>query len=212
MIIVANWKMNPKTLKEAEKLFVSIGRGIKIRRKKRKKLPEIVICPPSVYLFNLKKELSSLRSLTPFLKAGAQDVFWEEEGAYTGEISPLMLKDVGCKYVIIGHSERRRYFGETDEMINKKVKAALKAGLYPILCVGETEKERKKGNIGDILRKQIKSALKGISGSELQTLRFSIAYEPVWAIGSGKACEAGEVRKVKLIIKKVLSSLYSLDV
>ena len=132
-LIIGNWKMNPQAPAKAKLLFNSIKRGIK-----DVKNVEAVICPPFVYLANLQQTTNNLQ-------LGAQDCYWEEEGAFTGEVSPLMLKNLGVKYVIIGHSERRRYLNETDETVNKKLKVALKQKLKPILCIGETEKERKMG-------------------------------------------------------------------
>ena len=200
-LIVANWKMNPKTLAEAKKLFNSVKRGIKDIKK-----VEVVICPPFVYL---NKELSSLRSLAPFIKLGSQDCFWEEKGAYTGEISPSMLKDLGCQYVIIGHSERRTYFAETDKMINKKLKAAIKAKISPILCIGESKKERERGQTQNVLKKQIILAFRKVPSSKFQISKPIIAYEPIWAIGSGKPCSVGEAQKISLLIRKIISGLYS---
>jgi len=200
--VVANWKMNPQSLQEAKRLFNSIKKEIRSVKKLK-----VAVCPPFIYLFILKK-LCSLKNVA----IGAQDCFWEKEGAYTGEISPFMLKDIGCKYVIIGHSERRRYFGETDNIINKKLKAVFKAGLSPILCIGETEEERKKGYAKNILRRQIKSALKDISISNFQDSRFFIAYEPVWAIGSGQPCSIEESKKNGCYIRKVISEIYSSEV
>ena len=166
ILIVANWKMNPQTLKGAKLLFDGV---------KNIKNTKIVICPPFVYL-------SALRA------AGAQDVFWENSGAYTGEISSLMLKNMGVKYVIVGHSERRKYFKETDEMINKKVKAVLEQNLKPILCIE---------NIS-----QIKKDLKGISKKQLANL--ILAYEPVFAIGTGRPCSIEKAKKINSSIKKIL--------
>ncbi|GAI55200.1 unnamed protein product, partial [marine sediment metagenome] len=133
LIIVANWKCNPTTLKEAEKLFNSLKKRLKSVRK-----VEVVICPPFVYLSSFKFQVSSFR-------LGAQDCFWEDKGPYTGEVSPQMLKDMGCRYVIVGHSERRQVFKETDEMVNEKIKKILKTKLRPIFCIGETEEEKKAG-------------------------------------------------------------------
>ena len=127
--LIANWKMNPATIKEARKLFDNIYQGVKDLS------AEVVICPPSIYLPNLEFEALNLH-------LGGQNCFWEQSGAFTGEISPEMLKNIGCKYVILGHSERRQYLGETDEMVGKKFKAVIKAGLIPILCIGETKQER----------------------------------------------------------------------
>ncbi len=129
-LVVANWKMNPPTLAEAKRLFNSIKKGIRDINN-----TEVVICPPFVYL-------SALRP-SEALSVGGQDAFWEEKGAYTGAISPAMLKDLGIEYVILGHSERRRYQGETDEMINKKLKTALKNGLKPILCISSKHRGKK---------------------------------------------------------------------
>jgi triosephosphate isomerase len=162
IFIVANWKMNPQSFKKAKKLFDSIKRGIKNNN------VEVVICPPFIFL--------------PLLKTnGAQDCFWEGRGAYTGEISPLMLKKLGVKYVIVGHSERRKYFKETNEMINKKLKAALKIGLNPILCVDKIS--------------QIPKGAKNLI----------IAYEPLFAIGTGKSCSWKKAKEMKNKIQKVLS-------
>jgi len=152
-LIVANWKMNPSTLQEAKRLFGLTKRGA-------------VICPPFVYL-------SALRS------NGAQDCFWEEKGAYTGETSPAMLKNLGVKYVIVGHSEKRKYFKETDRMVEKKLKAVLKAGLRPILCIDKVSQIPKKTKKG-----------------------FVVAYEPLFAIGTGKACSPEKAKKMRIAIKK----------
>ncbi len=192
-LIVANWKMNPTTLKGAKLLFNSIKRGVK-----NVKNVKVVICPPFVYLPLLGGGLA----------LGAQNVFWENKGVFTGEISPTMLKDLGCQYVIIGHSERRRYFGEIDEVINKKIKAAISAGLNPILCVGETAEEREKGNTGKALKRQLVSALKNVSSSRLRVSGLVIAYEPIWAIGSGKPCSPDEAMGAGIFLRKCLAGLY----
>jgi len=193
-LIVANWKCNPTTLKEARRLFNSVKRGLK-----KIKNVEVVICPSFVYLSCFK----SFKNL----KLGAQDCFWEEKGAFTGEISPVMLKDLGCQYVIIGHSERRTNFGETDEMINKKIKAALIAKLNPIFCIGEIKEEREKGQIQNILKSQIEKGLNGILKREIKNI--VIAYEPVWAIGTGNPCDIEEAQKMALLIRKLISQKYS---
>lgn len=186
-IIIANWKCNPVEEKEAINLFESVKKGVK-----NIKNTHIVICPPFVYMPRFKG-----------VDMGSQDVFFEEKGAYTGEISSLMLKDLGCKYAIIGHSERRKYFNETDDLVNKKIKSALKSGLIPIFCVGETEKERKNKETEKVVKRQIKKGLEGILSSMLNNL--IIAYEPVWAIGTGNSCDTAEARKMNLFIKKILS-------
>ena len=183
-LIVANWKMNPVTTKEAEELFNSVKHGVKDIES-----VETVICPPFIYLPLLKG-----------LTLGAQDSYWEEKGAYTGEVSIAMLKEIGCKYIIIGHSERRKYFNETDEIVNRKVKTTLDAGLIPIVCVGETEKEREMDKTEELLEKEIKQGLDGIDVSKIV-----IAYEPIWAIGTGNPCDIEEAQRMKEIIQKMLS-------
>jgi len=200
-LIVANWKMNPSSLKEAEKLFSDVKRGLS-----GTKNVETVICPPFPYLSSFKFQVSS------FMKLGAQNCFYEQRGAYTGEISSEMLKDSGCDYVIIGHSERKKYFGETDEIINKKIKAALKASLKVILCIGEEARDSfdSKGRwtheLDPILKDQIKGAFLGIKKSQVQNV--TIAYEPIWAIGTGNPATPDDVLSAKIFIRKVLSDLY----
>jgi len=192
-LIVANWKMNPQTLVEAKRLFNLVWKGTK-----NVKNVEVVICPPFVYL--------------PPLKAnGAQDCFWENPpaggGAFTGEVSPKMLKDLGCKYVIVGHSERRRNLNETDEMVNRKLKAALKENLRPIFCVGNKNRKREKEFKG--IRIQMEKALSGIKKSDLKNL--IITYEPVWAISTTKGREIAtpiEVKEGAIFIRKILAKLF----
>ncbi len=209
-LIVANWKCNPTTLAEAKWLFDSVKKGVKKIKK-----AEVVVCPPSIYLSELKSQDSTL-------KIGAQNCFWEKEGAYTGEISALMLKNIGCQYIIVGHSERRKYFNETDEIVNKKLKSVLDAGLLPILCIGETKKERDQGKTDKVLKKQIETDLKGIKNlkATLRGVRFAsskiknliLAYEPIWAIGSGKPCDVEEAQKAGLLIKKIISNLFNIKI
>jgi len=187
--------MNPPNQKEAKQLFYLKKNGLK-----NLKNIEVVICPPFSYL-------SSFKFPVPNFQLGAQNCFWEQSGAFTGEISPLMLKNLECQYVIIGHSERRRILKETDEMINKKLKAVLEAGLKPILCIGETQEERNKGKTETILKNQIEKALKNVPSYKLQVTRFCIAYEPIWAIGTGKPCLLQEALKAKVFISKVLKVL-----
>jgi len=187
-LIVANWKMNPTTLQEAKQLFNSVKKGIK-----NVKNVEVVICPPFVYLSSFKFQVSSF-------KLGAQDCFFEEKGAYTGEISPTMLKNLGCQYVIIGHSERRK-LGETDEQIFKKIKTAISTKLKPILCIGEREEERKKGKTKIVLKKQLRKSLRDLTTRSLNYL--ILAYEPVWAIGTGKPCYPPEAKKTLLFLRKI---------
>jgi triosephosphate isomerase len=206
-LIVANWKMNPQSLAEAMELFNSVKNWIKRHSNVLKNIG-IIICPPFVYLSNIIS--SNPKHLTSTISLGAQNLFWEERGAFTGEISPKMLKNLGCQYVIVGHSERRKILGETDEMINKKMKAAIKAKLKPILCIGETEKERKFGKTLQVLKNQIKKALKGTSNIKLQTSNLVIAYEPVWAIGTGNPCKPEDAKGVLAFLKKITKQLNNL--
>ena len=178
-LIVANWKCNPTNLNEARRLFNSVK-----NRLKNIKNVEVVICPPFPYLLAIKPYSHKA------VKLGAQDCFWEERGAFTGEISPKMLKDLGCDYVIIGHSERRKYQKETDEIINKKIIAAMSAKLKPILCIENLSR--------------IKKDLKGISEGDLGKL--IIAYEPVFAIGTGKPCSPEKAEKMRLSIQKIIKN------
>ena len=176
-LIVANWKMNPQTHREAEQL----ARGVSETARKVKGVT-VVLCPPFVWLTDLShKPLAGV-------KFGAQDVFWEERGAFTGEVSPTMLKKSGVEYVIIGHSERRRWLYETDEMVNKKVLAALRAGLNVILCAGESASVRKKGMgaAKHYVREQLRKDLKGVSPASFKS-DLIIMYEPIWAISTARS-------------------------
>ncbi|MEK7061844.1 MAG: triose-phosphate isomerase [Patescibacteria group bacterium] len=189
-LIVANWKMNPGNQKEAKILFEAIKKGIKNVK------TEVVICPPFVYL-------SLLKGLT----LGAQNCSWEEKGAFTGEISALQVRDLKVEYVIIGHSERRNYFNETDIQINKKVKKALSAKLKIILCIGESKEEWESGKKVEVLERQITEGLKGINVKEIRNI--IIAYEPVFAIGTGDNCSIDETMSSILFIRKVICKLYN---
>jgi triosephosphate isomerase len=137
---------------------------------------------------------------------GAQDVFWEPEGAFTGEVSTKMLAAVGCRYVIIGHSERRQYFRETDETVNRKIRATVKAGLIPVMCVGETEKERDAGKTFSVLDNQLKKGLESFAAEELGSL--VIAYEPVWAIGTGKTATTDQAQEAHRFIRSLVAALF----
>lgn len=192
--IIANWKMNPQTKEEALRLI----NGVVARRFSEN--IKIIVAPPFIYLDLIKKSLKKEISLA------AQDMSWAERGAYTGEISGLMLKNVGCDYALIGHSERRYKIGETDEMINLKLKAALKAGLRPILAVGEKEQN---DDIVKVLKSQIASALDGIK--MLETDRLILAYEPVWAIGTGISDTPDHALSAALLIRKIIGGLYTSD-
>ncbi|KKQ81679.1 MAG: Triosephosphate isomerase [Parcubacteria group bacterium GW2011_GWF2_38_76] len=193
--------MNPASLKEAILLVSSIKKG------KAADKNEIVLCPPSVYLSDVVKILSSGKH---GIKIGAQDCFYEEKGAFTGEVSPIMFKTVGAKYVIIGHSERRA-LGETNESINKKIKLSFKKGIKVILCVGESERDET-GQYFRFIETQIKSALLGINKSYFKDL--IIAYEPIWAIGKNaqKSCDPKDIKEMSLFIKKVLAEISSREI
>lgn len=190
-IIVANWKMNPVNQKEALALFNSVQDGVKDIDSVK-----VVICPPFIYVSSFKFQDSSL-------SLGAQNVFYKESGAFTGEISPLMLKNSKVDYVIVGHSERRKYFNETNELINQKIKASLTAGLKVIFCIGENEGEEKL----EVLVKQITEGLSGVEEKDLENI--SVAYEPVWAIGTGKNCGIKETADAVASIRKIIEKLYS---
>ena len=185
-LLVANWKLNPNSIKEAEKLFLSASRITK-----RSKDVEILICPPAPFIDRL-----NTTNIESKVKLGAQDCFWEEKGAYTGEVSAPMLKKLGASYVIIGHSERRRYKQETDEMISKKVEAALKSGLKVILCVRESLTVRAKGlpEAEKFVADQLAKDLAGLPRKEKSAI--IIAYEPIWAIGTGRAAKPKDAVKM----------------
>ncbi len=198
-IIAGNWKLF-KTVGEAVALIdelkpaVSTSVGV-----------EIVIAPVFTALSAVVTATEGSQ-----IKVAAQDCFWEEEGAYTGEVSPKLLKDVGCSHVIIGHSERRQYFGETDETVNRKAKAALADGLTVLMCVGETLAEREAGNTFSVVEKQVTSGLQGLSAADLQQL--VIAYEPVWAIGTGRTASDEQAQEVHAAIRSLVAKLYSHEV
>jgi triosephosphate isomerase len=202
-LIVANWKMNPQSLQEANKLFNSIKNWIKRHSNVLKNI-RIIICPPFVYLSNIAS--SNFQHQTSNISLGAQDLFWEEKGSFTGEISPKMLKNLGVEYVIVGHSERRQILGETDEMINKKLKAAINAKLKPILCIGEMAEERKKGKTIKVLKQQLNKALNHLATRSLSHL--IIAYEPVWAIGTGNPCKPKDAKEVLTFLRKLTQPLF----
>jgi triosephosphate isomerase len=166
---------------------------------------DVMIAPPFTALAPVHE---AIRGSNVML--GAQNIFWKNEGAYTGEISPGMIVSAGCKYVIIGHSERRQYFGETDENVNKKIWAAISNDLAPVLCIGETEKERESGNTFNILDKQIKKGLEGFSPDNLKHL--ILAYEPVWAIGTGKTATSAQAQEVHLFLRSLIGNLFGKDI
>jgi triosephosphate isomerase len=193
-LIAGNWKLN-KTVMEASELVTEMLPGLKTING-----VEIVLCPPFTALMTVSRLIRDT-----YVLLGAQNMFWEQKGAYTGEISPAMLAEF-CQYVILGHSERRANFDETDAKINRKVRAALANNLKPILCVGETLDEYEAGRAAGIVSRQLKECLAGIDGMEGN--RLVIAYEPVWAIGTGRAATAEGVNMlVRNVIRPTLSSL-----
>jgi len=195
-IIAANWKMNTN-IEQAIGLVEEMRDGLDKIEKVEK-----VLCPPFISLAAVRELIADSS-----IKLGAQNMHFEEKGAYTGEISPLMVKDL-CEYIILGHSERRQYFGETDEMINKKVKAALRAGLKPILCIGEKLEENEQGKTAEVVTRQIKAALAEV----VSPLGLVIAYEPVWAIGTGKAASGEGANTTIGFIRRIIAQLYSEEI
>jgi triosephosphate isomerase (TIM) len=194
-VIAGNWKLF-KTSLEARELVNGL-----IPLIKNAQGVEIVIAPVFTVLGKVKELLSGTA-----IHLAAQNCYWEEEGAFTGEISPKMLLDAGCSHVIIGHSERRQYFGETDETVNKKTKAAISAGLIAIVCAGETLAERDEDRTHEVLKRQVSGALSGIDAAEFESI--IIAYEPVWAIGTGKTATDAQAQDAHAFIRKLLTELY----
>ncbi len=199
-IIAGNWKMNLLQT-QARELFIGIAKYAE--NYKVEELPTIVIAP--TFLSVGAVESMRCDRCRPLVKTAVQNCHWENSGAYTGEISVEMAKDAGCDYVIIGHSERRQYFSETDEMINKKAKAILAGGLIPIICCGETLEQREAGVTDSHIAGQIKAALEGISSEDVE--KSVIAYEPIWAIGTGKTCDSAEANRVIAMIRNVVKEV-----
>lgn len=162
---------------------------------------DVVVCPPFISLLAVADVLKGSH-----IGLGAQNLYWEKNGAFTGEVSAPMLKSAGCAYVIIGHSERRTYFHETDETVNKKIFAALSEGLSPIVCVGETLEEREKGITFDVIKRQVKQGLANLTVEQMKTV--VIAYEPVWAIGTGKTATPEQAQEVHAFIRKLLGEMF----
>ncbi|MCG9967574.1 triose-phosphate isomerase [Pelotomaculum terephthalicicum JT] len=198
-IIAGNWKMY-KTVSQALAFVNELKRAVD-----EIKDVEVVVCPPFTALFQVSEALRGTG-----IGVGAQNVYWVDEGAFTGEISPLMLKEAGCSYVIIGHSERRQYFGEVDDYVNRKIKAVLAHGLTPIMCVGERIEERESGITEKIIKTQTEAGLAGLVAD--QAAGLVIAYEPVWAIGTGKTASDADAQQVIGFIRKLVSDLYGADV
>lgn len=196
-IIAGNWKMNTD-VSEAVALAEAVKQGY------TRYDVDVVLCPPFPNLYAVYGVIKD----SP-IALGAQNLFWEDKGAYTGEVSANMLKSVGCQFVIIGHSERRQYFGETDETVNKKIKKALAVGLIPIVCVGELLSEREAGKTEAVVEKQVRGAFAGLTKEDAN--KVIIAYEPVWAIGTGKVATPQQAQEVHAFIRKLLSGLYDED-
>jgi triosephosphate isomerase len=195
-IIAGNWKMNNDISQTTDLI-----NGIKSALKPSSSTIAIV-CPPYTSLMTAQQLIKGTS-----IKLGAQDVSLHDNGAYTGEISLSMLKSVGCEYVIVGHSERRQYHAETNEIINQKAKKVLSGGLIPIICVGETLEEREKNITNQILTAQVKGVLAGLSSADVE--KSIIAYEPVWAIGTGKTASKEQAEEVHLMIRTLVSKLYT---
>ena len=196
-LIAGNWKMN-KDIHETATLIAELRE----RMKDFKNEVDVVICPPCTSLVVAK----SLIKDSP-IKLGSQNMSQQDDGAYTGEISSKMLTTIGCEFVILGHSERRQYFKETDDLVNTKVKKALKAGLTPIVCIGETLEEREAGITDKIITTQVKGVLHELTSNEVEKL--VIAYEPVWAIGTGKNATPEQANQVHKLIRKLIGQIYS---
>lgn len=198
-IIAGNWKLN-NNRSEAKQLVEGIVNGTKDVSD-----VDMVVCPVYTSLETVQTVISDST-----VKLGAQNVYWETSGAFTGEVSSEMLKDVGCEFVIIGHSERRQYFGETNETVNQKIKAVLAAGLTPIVCVGETLPEREADKVSEVVGGHVRGGLKGFSADEIG--KMVIAYEPVWAIGTGKTATPEQAQEVHKLIRDILVELAGDDV
>ena len=194
-IIAGNWKMN-MTPSEAKKLIEELVPLVKNYNK-----CEIVVCPPAIDIPAVAEAIKGSN-----IKLGAQNVHWEEKGAFTGEISVSMLKELGAEYAIIGHSERRAYFGETDEGVNKRARFALQNGITPIICVGETLEQRKAGETNEFVSKQIQAALKGMTSQEV--LKVVVAYEPIWAIGTGETATPDEANDTIAVVRNAIAERF----
>ena len=197
--IAGNWKMN-KTVEEA----LDLVRQLKASLSNIEEV-EVAVAPPFTALYAVSQVLKGSS-----IRLAAQNLFYEEKGAFTGEISPLMLKEIGCQYVIIGHSERRQFFGETDETVNRRIKAAPGQGLKAIFCIGETLKEREEGKTFSVIERQVEGGLRGIGEEEVKNM--VIAYEPVWAIGTGKTATPEQAEEVHRFIRERLARLFSREI
>jgi len=195
--IAGNWKMNTD-VHSSVKLAEGVVSGCKDIAGSK---VDVAVCPPFVYLQQVGKALQSSH-----IALGSQDIYFEQKGAFTGEISAAMLKDIGCAYALCGHSERRHVIGETDELINKKVHAAILGGLLPILCVGELLDERKANKTDEVVTRQMKKGLAGLIAEKMSAV--TIAYEPVWAIGTGLTATPQQAQEVHALIRKLVAQMY----
>ncbi|OGI04279.1 MAG: triose-phosphate isomerase [Candidatus Melainabacteria bacterium GWF2_37_15] len=197
-IIAGNWKLN-KTIDES----ISLVEDIKVKTMdlNREQMPTVVVCP----VFTALKSVANILEHGKGIDLGAQDCYHVDSGAYTGEVSVPMLKDICVSYIIVGHSERRQYFGETDETVNQKAKAILSHGLIPIICCGESLEQREAGKTDEIVKTQVKADLKGLSNEEIA--KSVIAYEPIWAIGTGKTCDSPEANRVIKLIRDTVAEV-----
>ena len=196
-LIVGNLKMNLLSLVERERYLSAFKKELGAKKFKK---TEIVLCPPHVHIENFRKVLGKK------VKIGAQNMFWKREGSFTGEISPAMIKNLGCEYVILGHSERRKYFCETNEEINLKVHEALKIGLRPVICVGESQMDKSTHQTMNVITKQVRETLKEVNRTKVENI--IIAYEPVWAVGTDIVPTANEIMEAKLLIRKILVGMF----
>jgi len=195
--VAGNWKMNTDSHTSVSLASAIASGSVNTAGKS----VDVAVIPPFVYLTAVIRALSTAR-----IAVGAQDIYYEQKGAFTGEISASMLKDIGCNYVLCGHSERRHVLGENDELVNKKVTAAINGGLLPILCVGELIEERKADKTTEVVTRQIKDGLAGLSAEKLSAV--TIAYEPVWAIGTGLTATPQQAQEVHALIRKLLGQMY----
>jgi triosephosphate isomerase len=194
-VIAGNWKMHKEVAESVQ--------FVKDLVAKENSIPgnaKVIICPPYTALYAISEVVKGSK-----IKLGAQNMYFEEQGAFTGEVSPNMLKSSGCEYVILGHSERRTYFGETDELVNKKVKKALEKGITPIMCIGETLEERERGITNQVVEKQVRGGLSNLSKEDVS--KVILAYEPVWAIGTGKTASPAQAQEVHAFIRSIVSKI-----
>ncbi|MBY8983736.1 MAG: triose-phosphate isomerase [Candidatus Lokiarchaeota archaeon] len=196
-IVGGNWKMNRGTPKESKEMLISF-----VPLMKNVLNVDVVIAPPFTGLISTYEIIKHTN-----IKLGAQNMYFEEQGAFTGEISPIFLKEIGVEYVILGHSERRNIFNESDELVNKKLKKSLMIGLKPIVCIGEHLEEREAGKTKDIIENQVKGSFKDLTSDQM--IQTVIAYEPIWAIGTGKTATPEEAEEIHMFIRELISQKYN---